>query len=127
MEVAAAVGEGGEQEAALGQSHHPVPHPVAEGVFRRIIGQAGLGELHRADAGEQVFVDFIGGVLHVNTVRGSSGNVIHVVNHQDQIISHELIVGNDLVIEFLQQLVVLELAVPEAEQEFLGAALLLAF
>ena len=127
MEIRAAVVERGEQKARVRGSHHPVPDAVAEAVFLCVVGQAGLGQIHRADADQDVFIDFVGGVLHLQSVPGAAGHIVGIVNYQDQIVAHKLIGIYNVLIELLQQFFVLQFAVPEAQQQFLGAALLLGF
>ena len=123
MDIRTSVVEGGEQKACVGKSHHPVSGAVAEGVFLRVIAQARLGQLYGADAGQYVFVYLLGGILHVQTVGGPARHIIGVMDYKDQVIPHVLIVFYDSVIIFLQQLFVLEPAVPQPQQKGLSALL----
>ena len=122
MDIRASVGEGREEEACLRQVYHPVPDTVLEGVLHRIVAQARLGQFHRADAGEDVFIDLIGGIFHVDAVRCPARHIVGVMDQQDQVVAHILVVCNDPVIVLFQQGIVLQPAVPEAQQEFLGTA-----
>ena len=80
VDICAAVIERGEKEASVGHFHQPVSGTVAEAVLLVIIGKTSLGKLDRADRTENVVVNLIGGVKHLQVVRGFSGDVIEGVD-----------------------------------------------
>ena len=59
-------------------------------------------------------------LIEDNSVGGPARHIVDVMYCQDQKIPHIFIIGNDPVIEFFQKGIVFQLAVPEAEQEFMG-------
>ena len=122
MQVRAAVIECGEQEGCIRHTYHPVADTVLEGIFHSVIAQSRLGQIHGADAGKDIVIDFVGSVLHFDAVSGTTRYIVGIVDQQDQIIAHIFIRLDDTVIELLKQCIV-QPAVSQTQQEFLRAAL----
>ena len=107
MQVRAAVIECGEQEGCIRHTYHPVADTVLEGIFHSVIAQSRLGQIHGADAGEDVVIDFVGSVLHFDAVSGTTRYIVGVMDQQDQIMFAKIIEFNDLIIKFFQQNIIL--------------------
>ena len=101
MQVSTPVIESGEQESSVRHTYHPVADTVLEGIFHSVIAQSRLGQIHGADAGEDVVIDFVGSVLHFDAVSGTTRYIVGVMDQQDQIISYIFIGFDDAVIELL--------------------------
>ena len=121
MKIRTAIVKGREQKTGLRHVHNPVANAVLETIILRIVGEPGLGELHRAQAAEQVLVYLVGGVKHFLIIGAPSWNIIGSVNQQDQIILSIVIVSNNPVVEVLQYFLILQLAGPNPQQKLLPA------
>ena len=72
---------------------------VLEAALQFIVAQAWLGQIYRADRAENVAVNLIRGILHLNAVGSLSRDIIGIVDQQDQIVAHIIVILNDAVIE----------------------------
>ena len=68
MQVRLPVVESGEEKAQGRHLHDPVPDALVEGGCLVVVGQAGLGELHRADAAQQVLIHLLRAVEELQAV-----------------------------------------------------------
>ncbi len=115
----------GEKKSLDRLIHDPVLSPVLDTVFLRIVPQPRFGQMDGADAAQNVAVHIVGSIVHLQVIRGLAR---HVISHMDQdnIIIFAVIKSLDnLVVEFLDQVVILQLAVPQPQKKLLGTAFLL--
>ena len=99
VQVGGAVIEGREKETELRHLDYPVTDAVLEAALQFIVAQAWLGQIYRADRAENVAVNLIRGILHLNAVGSLSRDIIGIVDQQDQIVAHIIVILNDTVIE----------------------------
>ena len=107
MEIHVPVIKGREQEALFRRLHQPVPVTVLNGIGQRVITQACLGKLYRTDGALDELVHVFRGVKHLRAVRGLGRDIISTVYEDDIIILTVVIIGNDLIIEFLKDDIIL--------------------
>ncbi len=125
MDIRVPVVKRGEKKSLDRLIHDPVLSPVLDTVFLRIVPQPRFGQMDGADAAQNVAVHIVGSIVHLQVIRGLAR---HVISHMDQdnIIIFAVIKSLDnLVVEFLDQVVILQLAVPQPQKKLLGTAFLL--
>ena len=99
--------EGREEEALYRRIHHPVADPVFNIVGFRVVKEARLRQLDRAEAAEQVFINILGSIEHFRTVQRLAGNIVSHMYEDYVIIFREIIVLDDFLVKFFKQRVVL--------------------
>ena len=117
VDIGGAVVKGREQEAQHGSRYHLVHGTIVEDLFLRHIMQIGFGLLHRADGADQIGVGFVAVVTLAEIILALKGNVIAVTANQDQVSPLHAHRVNDLLIEGSQQLLILQLALPQIHQQ----------
>ena len=118
VDVAAAVTERRIDKAEVGQADHPVAHARADAVFVLAVAERRLGEIDRADRAQDVLVDLLGLLLLL--ARGRLGrHIVNIVVDQNQIVARIGILLDDLLIQPVEQLLVVQLAVFEQQQVLL--------
>ena len=110
MEVGGAVIEGREQKAKLRHLNHPVPDAVLEAALHLVVAETWFGQVYRADGAENVAVNLIRGILHLDAIGSLSRDVVGIVDQQDQIVAHIVVVFDDTVIESIQEGIILQAA-----------------
>ena len=96
-----------DQKAQGRRFHQPVPNAVFYGIGHGIVAEALFGELHRADAAQDKFVNVIRSVEHLRPVRGLRGNIVGAVNQDNVVIFPVIIMFDHPVIKLFQQRLVL--------------------
>ena len=127
MNIRAPVVEYREKESQIRHFHDPVADAVLDMVRFRIVAQSCLGKLNRTDAAENVVVNLVGSVEHLQSVGRLARDIVNCVDQDDIVIFSVIIRVDDPVIELVHKGVVLKFALPETEQEFLGAAFFFLF
>ena len=117
VDVGGAIVKGGEHEAQLRGSHHPVLFAVVEFVVRGEVAQGWLCQLHGTDAAQYVIKDLFGGIVHLQVVPAAEGHVVGVVGQQDQVIALHLQRIDDLLIERLHAFLDLQRGVAHGGQQ----------
>ena len=121
MDIAAAVIEGWEQESGHRSLYPPVPGTLLDGVGRLIVGETRLGELYRADAAEDVVVDFLGCVEHFLIVGRLSRYIVGAVDQDNIVVFTIFVIFDYLIIKGIHGLIVGELFVAELHEKLVGA------
>lgn len=121
VDIAAAVVEGREQESSHRSLYPPVPGALLDGVGRLIVGETGLGKLYRADAAEDVVVDFLGCVEHFLIVGRFSRHIVGAVDQDNIVVFAVLVIFDYLIIKGIHGLIVGELLIAEFHEKLVGA------
>ena len=76
-----------------------VEDAVLEAALHLVVAETWFGQVYRADGAENVAVNFIRGILHLDAIGSLSRDVVGIVDQQDQIVAHIIVILNDAVIE----------------------------
>ena len=113
-----------EGESALWCSNHPVSVQGTDSVFIFIVATARLSQIYRADGTHDVLIDLFG-IVKAQIIGRLHGDVICIMEEEDQIILNLVIGLDDTVIETIQDLIDLKLAATKLHEQALGTALFL--
>ena len=113
-------------DGTLQRFHNPVSVQGTDSVFIFIVAKARLRQIYRADGTHDVLIDLFG-IVKAQIIGRLHGDVICIMEEEDQIILNLVIGLDDTVIETIQDLIVLKLAGTKFHEQGLGTALFLCF
>ena len=112
MYIRASVDKCRKEKSYVWHIHNPVTYSVVKCTLHIEIAETGFGQIHMTDRTHDILIYFIRCIVHQYAVGGLARDIVCIMDKHNKVISCIVVSFNNLIIEFVYEVIVFEFAFP---------------